>query len=543
MKIAMVQLNTIVGDLAGNTKKIIRQIKTARKKKADLVCFQELVLSGYPPRDLLELPYFLEKSQKYLDQIIQEAHGIAVCLGHFEVNHQAGKNLYNAAYWIENSKVKHVFRKSLLPTYDVFDESRYFEPFRSNPIINFKNKKIAVSICEDIWALHQNKEKSLYKYDPMKAIKKSSVDFIINLSASPYSIDKFDERFSLMSGLARRKKATLIYINQVGGNDELIFDGASLVVSGDGQIKHQMAKFEEDFFLYESDLFSKKPVNNQANKLYDLEKALVFGLKDYAQKCGFKKVCLGLSGGIDSALVATLAVKALGARHVEALLMPSRYSSKGSLKDSLELAKNLGISSQIISIKKIHQSYEKAFQAIFGQTKADLTEENIQARIRGNLLMALSNKKGHLVLTTGNKSETAVGYSTLYGDMSGGLAVISDLPKTMVYDLSRYINRHKEIIPQTIIDKAPSAELREEQKDSDSLPDYDILDEILRLYIEEKRSEKEIISFGFKKQTVKQIISLVKKNEYKRRQAPPGLRVTSKAFGLGRRFPIACRFD
>ena len=537
MKIALVQTNTVVGDISGNQKKMIREIKKAKQKGAELVCFHEMSLLGYPPRDLLELPSIIKALQKAAATIASYAQGIAVVFGTVVQNtNQGGKSLYNAAFWCEDGSIKHNYYKRLLPNYDVFDEVRYFEPGSEGVVVDYKGVRFGLSICEDIW----QDEISRYSFNPIDELVASGAEVLLNLSASPYSMGKYKQREKMISALAVKYQRPVIYINQVGGNDELIFDGGSMLVSKSGQLIERLPFFEEDNKVV--DLFQEKTGDIPlVHDLSLLEEALVTGLRDYVRKCGFKKVALGLSGGIDSALVAALACKALGSKNVLGLLMPSRYSSKGSLTDAFALAKNLKMKTLKVPIDLVHKSYEGLFRKIFAGKKKDTTEENVQARIRGNILMAVSNKLGHLVLSTGNKSELAVGYCTLYGDMSGGLAVISDVPKTLVYELALWINSRKKLIPESSITKAPSAELRPHQTDQDSLPSYEILDSILKAYIEELKSIDDIVHLGFKKTVVQKVIKLIRHNEYKRRQAAPGLKVTSKAFGMGRRYPIAAK--
>jgi len=422
----------------------------------------------------------------------------------------------------------------------VFDENRYFEPGRVRETMDYKDYICGLSICEDIWNDPEYWEQRKYASDPVGELIGKGSELLINISASPYAMGKFQKRCDMIGALAKRHGVTVVYVNQVGGNDELIFDGGSMVLGPDGQVIARAPFFKEGMTLVDLNAPATALLPS-VSEMSLLEEALSCGLHDYVKKCGFKKVALGLSGGIDSALTATIAVKALGPKNVLGLIMPSRYSSKSSKEDAKKLARNLKISIKEVSIDVLHKAYEKSFLKLFGKRKADTTEENIQARIRGNLLMALSNKLGHLILSTGNKSELAVGYCTLYGDMSGGLAVISDLPKTVVYQLSRFINRQKEIIPTTILTKAPSAELKPNQTDQDTLPSYEILDDILKVYLEELKSEEAIVKMGYPKAVVNKVLKMVHHNEYKRRQASPGLRVTSKAFGIGRRFPIACK--
>lgn len=540
MKIALVQINTLVGDLKGNAGKIIRGITRAKASRADLVCFHELALTGYPPRDLLEITSFVDSCECYNLEIASHAAGIVVVFGSIQKNHSpVGKQLFNVALWCEEGKIRSVCQKKLLPSYDVFDESRYFAPGITSEVVAYRGITFGLSVCEDIWFDWQAKEGRPYTNDPLVKLVEEGAGWIINLSASPYAMDKNRDRLEVIQGVAKKHRVGVIYVNQVGGNDELIFDGGSVVCNHQGQVLVQAPFFKEGMTIF--DLDAAPCVQQSVTKHELLCQALVCGIRDYVNKCGFKRVVLGLSGGVDSSLVAYLAVKALGAKNVLGLIMPSRYSSEGSVRDAKRLAQNLGIKTKRAPIAEIHRVYEKSLRSLFGTKKPDMTEENIQARIRGNLLMAVSNKLGHLVLTTGNKSEFAVGYTTLYGDMSGGLAVISDLPKTLVYEFCHWINRKKEIIPVAVLTKPPSAELKPNQTDQDTLPPYEILDGIIKSYVEELKSEGQIIQSGFQPAMVRKVISMIKLNEYKRRQAPPGLKVTSKAFGMGRRHPIACK--
>lgn len=540
MKIALNQFNPLVGDVAGNTRKILSGIQKAKAVGAELVCFHEMALLGYPPRDLLELPYLIQKCEEAIASIAKSAVGIAVVFGAVEKNPGPGKPLSNIAVWCEEGKVRTVVRKSLLPSYDVFDETRYFEPGSEREIITFRGMQWGVSVCEDIWYDPSLWKRQLYPSDPIDDLVRKGAQIILNISASPYSMGKFAQRKKVLTGLATKNKVTVMYVNQVGGNDELIFDGGSMVIDPHGQLKALAPFFKEGMTIAELGL-ERVELPKIPDDLELLEEGLVCGLKDYVKKCGFQKVALGLSGGIDSAVTAYLAAKALGPKNVLGLLMPSRFSSKGSLLDSKALAKNLQIEVKEISIQSLHATYEKTLKKVYGRKKPDKTEENIQSRIRGNLLMAVSNKLGYMILSTGNKSEVGVGFGTLYGDMIGGLAVISDVPKTTVYALARWINRKKEIIPQVIIDKVPSAELKPNQTDQDTLPPYEELDGILKAFVEDLKNEEEIIQMGFKPEAVKKVIRMILTAEYKRRQLPPGLKVTSKAFGMGRRFPIACK--
>ncbi len=534
MKIALVQLNPIVGDVAGNTRKIRNFIKKAVAAKCDLVVFPEMAVLGYPPRDLLEVPSLVTKARRAIDELAIHAKGITVIVGGVEINAGPGKPLFNAAFWLSDGKIQKVFRKSLLPFYDVFDETRYFESNKNWEIIEFGNTKIGVTICEDIWS------NEAYDVNPVEKLVGLGATMIINLSASPYSMAKFSVRHKMIQNLARTHHVTVAYVNQFGGNDELVFDGGSMVADSSGEIISLAPFFKEGMIVVDLDQ-SESISFHTPDELELLSQALVTGLRDYVKKCGFKKVTLGLSGGIDSAVVAALAVKALGAKNVLGVLMPSRYTSKASNIDALLLAKNLKIKTRTIPIAPMQKAFEATFKKMFKGKKLDTTEENIQARIRGNILMAISNKEGHMVLSTGNKSELAVGYCTLYGDMSGGLNVIADVPKTLVYKLAHHLNKKKNI-PSAIFTKAPTAELRPNQTDQDSLPPYEILDGILKLAVEDLKSDDEIIKLGFDKKIVQRVLAMIHRNEYKRRQAAPGIRVTSKAFGMGRRFPIACRF-
>lgn len=537
MKIAAAQINPIVGDLEGNLKKILDAIQKAKSQQADIVLFSELALTGYPPEDFLLLPHFIKAAEEKLTSIITASEGICTIVGTVRFNpHKAEKFLYNSAAIIVNGKCIGFYDKILLPTYDVFDERRYFEPGQNSPIWELKGKKIAVTICEDIWQHASLVESTSYLCDPILELKKHKPDLLLNLSASPYNVSRFPIRVEVCKRVAATLQCPVILCNQVGGNDSLIFDGNSLFVNPEGLIQSGKA-FEEDVAIF--DLSKSELCKIELNENEEIYKALVLGLRDYCQKTGFKKTCIGLSGGIDSALVACLAVDALGKENVLGLVMPSRYSSPETQKDAHILAENLGIKCQEISIEPAFQTFLDLLSPCFEGHPPDSTEENLQARIRGMILMAHSNKFGYLVLSTGNKSELAVGYSTLYGDMCGGLAVIGDVNKEQVYSLSKWINRNREIIPQTIISRAPSAELRLGQKDSDSLPPYEVLDHIQQDYIVNHLSPEEIISrHGYSKELVEDIIRRIHLAEYKRRQSPPGLRISKKAFSIGRRFPI-----
>ncbi len=539
MKICLAQLNPIVGDLLGNTQKIIRAIREAKNEKADLILFSELILTGYPPEDFLLLHEFVKKTEAALQEIAPETKGISAVIGTLRTNNShAGKPLFNSAAIFENGILLGYQDKSLLPTYDVFDERRYFEPAKSSiRLWELAGKKCAITICEDIWQHAGLKELPGYEKDPVDELKALHPDIAFNLSASPFHLGKLSTRASVASKAAKTLNCPLALCNQVGGNDSLIFDGHSLLMSPQGKIVHVSKGFEEDLEIVNSESSTLKSLPE--DEMEQLHAALVLGLKDYFGKMGFKKACLGLSGGIDSALVACLAQEALGPENVLAVAMPSRFSSKSSLEDASILAKNLAIRFQVIPIEGPFEAYLDLLTPYFEGKPFDTTEENLQARIRSMILMSLSNKHGYIVLSTGNKSELAMGYSTLYGDMSGGLSVISDLTKEQVYSLSRWINRSKEVIPENTLVKPPSAELKPNQKDSDTLPPYETLDTVLKDYIEKGRSPEEISqAHTIPLSLVQDLIRRIHQNEYKRRQAPPGLRVSEKAFSIGRRFPI-----
>lgn len=548
MRIALAQLNYIIGDFEHNLHIMCNSIDEAYANNADLIVFGELSVCGYPPRDFLEFSDFIVRCKSVIEEIGKYSKDkIAVIFGAPSINPEPrGKRLYNSAYLIEHGEVKGVAHKALLPTYDIFDEYRYFEPARKFDVISFKGKKIALTICEDIWNV--GNENPLYNICPMDELIKNKPDFIINISASPFSYKQAKERIQVVRANALAYNLPVFYCNHAGAQTEIIFDGGSLVLNQKGEVFDEMPYFKETISYYNLEdvleSVNKSIVSKEQNKevMPLIYEALVSGIRNYFFKSGFKKAILGLSGGIDSALTLVLAADALGAENVLAVLMPSRYSSDHSIDDSEKLVANLKCSSKIISIEEVFTKYLEILYIPFEGKPFDLTEENLQARIRATYLMALSNKHGHILLNTSNKSEAAVGYGTLYGDMCGGLSVIGDLYKTQVFDLCRYINRGKEIIPDNIITKPPSAELRHDQKDSDSLPEYDILDEILFLYIEKRMGPSEIVAKGYEATLVSRILNLVNRNEYKRHQTPPILRVSPKAFGMGRRMPIVGKY-
>ena len=540
MKIGIAQMNSIVGDLSFNADEIIFRYQDLVSSGADLVITPELSVTGYPPRDLIFRSKFIDDNLKVIEKIAEKVGNVPIVVGCIDYNTQnTGNPFENAAVVIKDHEIVGKVTKCLLPSYDVFDETRYFEPSKEVQVQVLSGMKIGITICEDIWSEDFLPSK-LYVKDPAGELAKKGIDCLVNLSASPYHMGKPKDRHAMLSFLARRIHAPVVYCNSVGGNDELIFDGNSLAFSADGELISQGASFESQSILVDTE--STKISVREDNQLEEIYNALVLGLRDYVTKCGFRSALIGLSGGIDSALTAVIAERALGADNVYGVTMPSEFSSSGSVNDSLSLAENLGIGFEEVPIKNSFATLKAELSEVFQNYEEDITEENMQARIRGLFLMSISNKKGHLLLTTGNKSELAVGYCTIYGDMCGGLAVISDLPKTLVYKLAKWINRKKEIIPWETIEKAPSAELKPNQKDQDTLPDYEILDQILELYVDQSISVSSIIAKGYDKDLVKWIASRVEMNEWKRWQSAPGLRVTSKAFGVGRRIPIAHRY-
>ena len=541
MKIGIAQINAVVGDFPGNAKRILAAYRECLEKGADLVVTPEMSLVGYPPRDLVFKSQFVPKCLQALDYLADEIKAVPLLVGYVDFfTGEVGKPYRNAAAWLEKGEIKARFFKTLLPTYDVFDERRYFEPGDISEPFVWQGKRIGVTICEDIWT-EDYLQRPFYDRDPVQELCGKGIDLLINLSASPYHLGKPEIRRHMLGEVAKEALAPVVYCNSIGGNYQLLFDGHSMVVDPSGEVIAQLDGFVEQSRVV--DVFSGGNVESlRATDAEQLYEALVLGLRDYAHKCGFSTVCLGLSGGIDSALTAVIAADALGAENVYGLTMPSPYSSSGSVDDSFDLAKRLGISCKEVSISKAFEAVKSTMSPLFEGKPEDVTEENMQARLRGLFLMALSNKENHLLLTTGNKSELAVGYCTIYGDMCGGLAVISDLPKTKVFEVARWVNRDTERIPWNTIEKSPSAELRPNQKDQDTLPDYDVLDGILELYVEQHLGAEEIVEHGFDETMVRWIQRRVDLNEWKRQQAAPGIRVTSKAFGMGRRMPIVQRF-
>ena len=539
MKVALAQINTTVGDISGNEARILEAYARGVAAGADLVLAPELALTGYPPRDLALNSAFIAKNLEALERLAGKTGKTALVAGFIGRNKvQPGRKATNAIALLQNGKIQATRTKTLLPTYDVFDEDRYFEPATENAPVDFAGAKLGLTICEDLWNDEDFWDERRYRRNPAAELTDVGAKFIFNASASPWHLGKNQVRQEMLSKLAAKTKCPVIYCNLVGGNDELIFDGASLVFNADGELLAEGKLFAEDFIVVDLNAAAPRPATVWADEEM-VFRALALGTRDYLHKCNFKSAVLGLSGGIDSALTAVIAAEALGRENVRGVALPSQFSSQGSLDDARKLAENLGIRYDVIPIQPMFVTAKEQLKSVFAGRAEDTTEENIQARLRGVILMAMSNKFGSLLLTTGNKSELAVGYCTLYGDMCGGLAVISDVPKTMVYRIARWLNREREIIPAASITKAPSAELRPNQTDQDSLPPYDALDAILDAYVVEGKSAAEIIQSGHDEKTVRRIIRLINFNEYKRRQAAPGLKVTTKAFGVGRRVPVA----
>jgi len=543
MKIALAQFNPTVGDFAGNSSRILSFAAQAKERGADLAVFSELCLCGYFPQDLLERPAFIERNHTELMALAAKIPLPSLVGYPGRVKNGTGKAIANKAALLCGGRVVFEQSKMLLPTYDVFDESRYFQPAEHQTVFGSHGEQLGITICEDMWNDKNFWAKLMYGRDPVAEIVGQGTTVLLNISGSPYTIDKRALRFEMLRSLARNHGRPIVYVNQVGGDDSLVFDGASFAVTPDGKIAAQAAAFQEDMVLFDTSTGKGEIRPQPKEEIAYAYQALITGTRDYVHKCGFKKVLVGLSGGIDSAVVAAIAVEALGAENVLGVSMPGPFSSEGSKADAAAVAKSLGIQMAVVPITDVFDAYRKSLAPVFGDRPMDVTEENIQARIRGNYLMAISNKFGSMVLSTGNKSELAVGYCTLYGDMAGGLAVISDVPKLMVYELANWINREREVIPRSSIEKPPSAELRPNQKDQDSLPPYEVLDRILKAYIEDVRSPQEIADhYGFDLRLVRDIALLVDRNEYKRKQAAPGLKITSRAFGFGRPFPIAQKF-
>jgi NAD+ synthase (glutamine-hydrolysing) len=539
MKIALAQINTTVGDITGNRDRALGAMEKARGLGADIVALPELFLTGYPPRDLLGLHGFVESNLKALKEIAARSDKMGVVIGFADRNlKREGRNLHNSAAFLAEGKIQAVTHKTLLPTYDVFDEDRYFQSSDHVQLVPFRGHSLGISICEDAWNSEDFWPKPLYATDPIRNQVEKGADLLINISASPFEIEKPKLRFQMLQDHVRRHHVPLIYVNLVGGNDDLLFDGNSLALGKSGNVIAQGKSFSEDLLLIDSSSEEDRGYQ-EGETLQNLFEALVMGTRDYVRKCRFKSAVLGVSGGIDSSIVACIACEALGPENVLGVSMPSMYSAQESYDDARMLAQNLGMNFKAIPIRPVFDAFEKSLAGIFAGLRQDETEENLQARIRGTILMALSNKFGHLVLGTGNKSELGAGYCTLYGDMAGGLAVISDVPKTMVYRLANYINRQKEIIPQNTIQRPPTAELRPNQTDQDTLPEYTLLDGILQLRVEEQMSVHEIVARGYERQMVEKVVRMIHANEYKRRQAATGLKVTTRAFGTGRRMPIA----
>jgi NAD+ synthase (glutamine-hydrolysing) len=546
MRIALVQLDTLVGDIDGNVARIADGVGRAAADGVQLVVFHELCVSGYPPKDLLERSAFIAQCERGVDRLREQSRrhpGLGILIGSpLPSTSATGKGVANAAVLIADGAI--IFRqdKMLLPTYDVFDEARYFEPAASTRPVAFGGETLGISICEDAWNDPALFRRQPYHVDPIAMLAEQGATLLINISASPFSAGKEAFRAELVKSHAHRHRRPFVFVNQVGANDELVFDGHSLVVDGEGTIRAALPGFDEAYRVVDTAVLPRVADHRPEDEDESVRRALVLGVRDYFRKCGFSRALVGLSGGIDSAVTVCLAVEALGRENVLTLAMPSPVSSPESVEDARAIASNLGVRLDVVPIAGAMAAFDATLAPIFEGRARDVAEENIQARIRGNILMAISNKFGHLVLSTGNKSELAVGYCTLYGDMSGGLAVISDVPKTMVYRLAAIYNRERPVIPRRVIDKAPSAELRPDQKDSDTLPRYEVLDPILDLYIEDGLAADEIVTRGFDRATVEWVVEAVRRNEYKRKQAAPGIKVTSKAFGVGRRFPIAARY-
>ncbi len=546
MRIALAQINTTVGDFAGNVERIARFAREGARRQADLVVFPELAITGYPPRDLVEEPHFVERSEREVERLAGMVPEVRILVGYVRrSNAPQGKSVADSAALLYGGRQVLTYDKTLLAFYDVFDESRYFEPGHDRASFEVHGSQLAVTICEDIWNDKGFWKRQLYVHDPIEDAVRAGAELIVNVASSPFDNEKIDLRQRMIQAIAKERNLPVVYVNHVGGNDQLVFDGSSMAVNSRGEVVARARSFEEDLIVFDTEASGAGEMRpgpaSEAEAVYE---ALKLGTRDYVTKCGFKKALVGLSGGIDSSLVATIAADALGAQNVRGVGMPGPYSSEGSIRDAEALARNLGIDFSLIPIGGIYQAFRSTLDPLFAGLPEDVTEENIQARIRGNILMSLSNKFGALVLSTGNKSELAVGYCTLYGDMAGGLAVIADVPKTMVYELARFVNRQRARIPQATLTKPPSAELRPNQTDQDCLPPYETLDAILRAYIEDHQCAEQITTrLGFDAALVREIIRMVNRAEYKRQQAAPVLKVTAKAFGIGRRYPIANHYE
>ncbi len=546
MKITLAQINTVVGDIEGNLRKVVDTVNSVVPAGTDLVVFPEMCLSGYPPKDLVERRLFIDQSVaalKSVEELSRSCPDTGIVVGLPKRVNRGGKGLVNVAALVAGGKTVFEQQKSLLPTYDVFDEARYFDPAANIETVGFKGQTLGLSICEDAWNDPDLFKHRPYETDPVAILAEKGATVMVNISASPFSLGKEEFRLELVRHHATRYKVPFVLVNQVGGNDELVFDGRSYCVGAGGELFAALPMFEEAVVTVDTGAEGETMQFIPMDETESVYRALVLGTRDYFQKCGFEKAVVGLSGGIDSAVTLSVAVEALGRENVLAVTMPSPHSSSGSVEDSSKLAQNLGVGMDTVFIGGLMEAYDKTLAGVFESDGTGVARENVQARIRGNLLMAYSNTFGNLVLSTGNKTELAVGYCTLYGDMSGGLAVLSDVPKMTVYKLAEFINKNGEIIPRAILDKPPSAELRPGQTDQDTLPPYETLDAILDLYVEEGLSVPDIAGQGFDETTVQWVVDNVRKNEYKRKQAAPGLKVTSKAFGVGRRFPIAARYD
>jgi len=543
LKIALSQINCTIGAFKANLERILSAYEEGARKGADIVVFPELALSGYPPQDLLERKEFLHAQDKAFNKILAFTKETGLILGHISRNPAPiGKQLMSSVSLLSAGKVLHTAHKRLLPTYDIFNETRYFEPGQSSVPVTFKGIRLGLTICEDIWTDQELCHECRYNIDPVEELVDQGIDVLINVSASPFHLGKLDLRLSLAKSITTKAGVPLLYCNAVGGQDCLVFDGNSLAVDKDGGLMAHLSAFKEDLGIVDLD--------NGRGEIRDIPEtlpaqavlALRLALKDYMNRCGFKRAVIGLSGGIDSSVTAAIAASTIGPEKVLGVIMPSRFTSKESVEDAIELSRNLGIRYEIIPIEEVFSAYLGSLAPVFKDTTQDVTEENLQARVRGNILMAISNKFGHLVLSTGNKSELAVGYCTLYGDLSGGFSLISDCPKTLVYEMARYINKKKEVIPERVLKKAPSAELRPDQKDEDDLPPYPVLDKVLKAYIEENKTIDEIIERGIPRATVERVVGMVIKNEYKRRQAPIGPRISRKALCCGRLWPVCHGF-